>query len=304
MTRVAEFEGGLLLCCDIRHRILRTESALEVFSNIAAIDPLNYKSVAFKELIGQCVLTRYNNNLYTIDDIDWDRTPLSTFKLSTGTDITFLDYYKRQYNIDIIDLEQPLLVSKTKIKNEKGEFKFMYLVPEICHMTGLTEKMKNDVKVMKEISAYTRITPYQRNYAFNRFLRNIKNNDDAKEMLLEWGLNIDVKPLEIEAQILPREFIIFKDVKKMEAPSNGFWLSCIKNFGAFRTVRVNSWILFHTLKDKNLAYKFKEMILKVGPGLGMKISNPQMVALKNDKIESYIQGLRDNVNSETQVILT
>ena len=40
-------------------------------------------------------LVRYNNKTYRIDDIDWECNPQATFKLHSGEDITFIEYYKR-----------------------------------------------------------------------------------------------------------------------------------------------------------------------------------------------------------------
>ena len=54
---------------------------------------------------------RYNNKSYMIDDIDFTSSPKSSFE-SKGEPITYIDYYKRQYNIDIKDLNQPLLVNR------------------------------------------------------------------------------------------------------------------------------------------------------------------------------------------------
>jgi len=43
-----------------------------------------------------CVCDSYNNKTYRIDDIDWNRSPNSTFtKSSDKTEITFSDYYKQ-----------------------------------------------------------------------------------------------------------------------------------------------------------------------------------------------------------------
>jgi aubergine-like protein len=48
------------------------------------------------------------------------------------------------------------------------------LVPELCYLTGLTDEMKNDFRVMKNIAMYTRITPNQRQAALKKFLSNIQ----------------------------------------------------------------------------------------------------------------------------------
>ena len=38
----------------------------------------------------------------------------------------------------------------------------IYLIPELCSLTGLTDQMKADFKVMKDVAQFTRVTPTQR----------------------------------------------------------------------------------------------------------------------------------------------
>ena len=38
---------------------------------------------------------RYNNKTYRVDDIDWDQNPKSTFKKADGSEISFLEYYRK-----------------------------------------------------------------------------------------------------------------------------------------------------------------------------------------------------------------
>lgn len=47
-----------------------------------------------KQLLGSIIITRYNNNTYRVDDIDWNKTPKDSFVLSDGRVITFVDYYR------------------------------------------------------------------------------------------------------------------------------------------------------------------------------------------------------------------
>ena len=42
--------------------------------------------------------------------------PESTFTNSKGETMSFIDYYKRQYQIDIQDRKQPLLVNRPTLK--------------------------------------------------------------------------------------------------------------------------------------------------------------------------------------------
>jgi aubergine-like protein len=54
----------------------------------------NVKEEIMKAVVGQSVLTRYNNKTYRIDDIAWDMNPNSTFEDHSGHHISYADYYR------------------------------------------------------------------------------------------------------------------------------------------------------------------------------------------------------------------
>lgn len=47
---------------------------------------------------------RYNNKTYRIDDIDWDKSPNSKFKLKNGEETSFVDYYDKVRQVHFIYL--------------------------------------------------------------------------------------------------------------------------------------------------------------------------------------------------------
>ena len=60
-------------------------------------------------------LFRYNNKTYRVDDIDFIQSPSSTFIDYSGREKSFKDYYKEQYNLEIKDPKQPLLITRAKV---------------------------------------------------------------------------------------------------------------------------------------------------------------------------------------------
>lgn len=89
-------------------------------------------------VIGTVVLTDYNNNTYRIEDVDFLTTPSSTFDLKKNEKITYVDYYKKKYDIRISNLKQPMLVTRSKTKDRQAaEPERVYLVPELCRATGM-----------------------------------------------------------------------------------------------------------------------------------------------------------------------
>lgn len=71
----------------------------------------NFQQAAQNLLVGLSVLTRYNNKTYRIDEILFDQNPQATFDCQ-GKPISFVQYYKEHYDIDIKDKEQPLLLNR------------------------------------------------------------------------------------------------------------------------------------------------------------------------------------------------
>lgn len=109
------------------------------------------KTAFCKEIIGTVVLTRYNNRTYRIDDVRFDMNPKHKFKAG-DKEISFIEYYKTRYQVEINDPNQPLLVSNPKASDIRGgRNEPVLLVPELCFTTGLTDSMRSDFNVMKRL---------------------------------------------------------------------------------------------------------------------------------------------------------
>ena len=95
-------------------------------------------------LEGQIVMTYYNKKTYRIDEVTSDVSPLSTFHLrKEDRDITYVEYYKKHYDITIKNTTTPMLISRPSRRDvNRGDDLPIYLVPELCGMTGLTDEMR------------------------------------------------------------------------------------------------------------------------------------------------------------------
>lgn len=80
---------------------------------------------------------------------------------------------------------------KKKPIGEQGQTKLLCMVPELCYLTGLTDEMRNDFHLMKDIAAYTRLGPSARHFELKKFVENINNCSQAKEILDNWGIYFD-----------------------------------------------------------------------------------------------------------------
>lgn len=73
-------------------------------------------------------------------------------------------HFREHYNIEIKDLKQPLLLNRAKKSKqaqeggaggecEKGATEIICLIPELCFMTGMSEEIRNDIKI-KKVSSF------------------------------------------------------------------------------------------------------------------------------------------------------
>ncbi|KAJ3661753.1 hypothetical protein Zmor_006138 [Zophobas morio] len=86
VVHVDEMEGGLMLCLDTQHKVIRSQTVYELMGEIhsAVGGDRSYKGKVRDNVVGSCVLTKYNNKTYTVDDVVFDTCPRSVFHASDG----------------------------------------------------------------------------------------------------------------------------------------------------------------------------------------------------------------------------
>ncbi|XP_068617933.1 piwi-like protein Ago3 [Battus philenor] len=309
VTAVDEYEGGLMLTLDSTHRVLRTQSVLSLIKETIQSEGANWKCAMFKKLIGCSVMTTYNKKLFRVDSIDETMTPRSTFEKNVNgqpVKITFIDYYKNSYGIDIMDWDQPLLISRdTKLLpgcEEPTDF-MICLVPELCQLTGLTDEQRSNFRLMKDIATYTRITPNQRHAAFKRYIQNVLENETAKSRLAGWGLSLDQETINITARNLPPEPLYFGNNVKIPGKPNADWTAEVSKNAVMQAVDIVRWVVLFTDRDKNVTTNFIETMKRCCRPMGINIANPELIRLVNDRTDSYVMALRKCITSTLQLVV-
>ncbi|CAK1555842.1 unnamed protein product [Leptosia nina] len=308
VTAVDEYEGGLMLTLDSTHRVLRTETVLSVIKRAAQEVGANWKRVVADELIGSSVMTNYNKKLFRVDAIDDTITPRSTFeKKVDGKEvaISYIDYYKNNYGISIMDWDQPMLISRdTKTVAGKEVDYMICLVPELCSLTGLSDNQRSNFRLMKDVATYTRITPNQRHSAFKKYISSVLSNETAKNRLKGWGLSIAPETVDIVGRTLPPEALYFGNNVKVPGKPNAEWNNEATKNSVMIAVDIHNWAVLYTDKDKNATMNFVDTVMRCCKPMGITIQKPQMVRLASDRTDAYVTALRSVIQSKPQVVVT
>lgn len=73
--------------------------------------------------------------------------------------------------------------------------KMIYLVPELCEMTGLTDEHRANFTLMKELSTIMHKDGNTVKNEVNRVITEIKNQERAKKLIDQWGISIENEAL-------------------------------------------------------------------------------------------------------------
>lgn len=302
LTSIQEHDSGILMCVDTIHKTLRTDTVLDQMKKITEESPRNYQDACVKELAGSIVMTGYNNRTYRIEDIDWTETPRSTFEMR-NEQTSYVDYYNRHYGIKIRDHQQPLLICKSKQRELRStKTNILKLIPELCCMTGLTDDMRADTRVMKDLSSHTRLNPGKRIENLLTFIDRINKNENIKKEMNGWGIRFSRELVSLESRVLMAERIIhYNGEKSTYDPSSANFTREMRGKRMFSSVSLHNWAILVTDRDKPRAIDFVQNLCRVGPPMGMNISQPMFHLVENERTHAYLTSIREVVSSSPSI---
>uniref|UniRef100_A0A8C9WXA7 Piwi-like RNA-mediated gene silencing 1 n=1 Tax=Sander lucioperca TaxID=283035 RepID=A0A8C9WXA7_SANLU len=262
-TTILRYESSIMLCTDVSHKVLRSETVLDFMANLRQkCGNQRFPEICTKELVGLIVLTKYNNKTYRIDDIAWDHTPNNTFTRG-DKDISFKNYYK---------------------------------TVGVMHST-----MRADYNIMKDLNTHTKLEPEQREVRLNRFVSNIHTNTDAQAELDKWGLNFDKQLLHLTGRVLPAERI-FQGPKSYDYnPRAADWSKEMRGMPLISSPPLENWLMLYTRRNGNEAQSLLQTLNRVSGPLGFPVLLFRIEY--EDHQESLVRALQQNVGPHTQMVV-
>ncbi|XP_070167826.1 piwi-like protein Siwi [Polyergus mexicanus] len=298
ITSIRQYERDILMCAEITHKVMRQETLLDILSDCYRRGQ-DYRKEFCNSVIGIIALTDYNNNTYRIEDVDFDTSPSSTFSMKSGESISYQEYYKRRYNIRITNATQPMLVTRTKPKaRNAGQGDLVYLVPELCRATGLTDNMRENFHLMKALSMHTRVSPVSRIDKLMRFNERLRQEARVSEELKDWNMKLDRNLLEVPARILPCEKLVFANNNTITC-MGGDWTRQMQKARLVHSVHLRNWVLIGNHRDKQTIENFMIKLNTVSYGISFRIEQPQKHWLRDDKASVYAENLEYILSKNT-----
>lgn len=269
VTAIDVYEGGLKLLVDYSTKIVRSRNVMrELRHNDISLNDID----RVKEYcIGMLVMASYGNNrMYRIDDVDFETTAGDPFPGNEYRD--YEDYYVKRYKTpEFMYKDKFLLVNKSRRieidanGEEVTRFETIRLVPELMFPTGLTDEMRKDYKVMRDIGQHTILHPDKRFPLIDKFTKETNREISSNK---DFNFIIDRKSNKVKGYMI-----------KPPAIRTGLRCSTPKQDRiivdkAIKIKTLTDWIIIYDLGTERNVKNVVSHLQKAGQRFDFKISNP------------------------------
>ncbi|CAJ0579095.1 unnamed protein product, partial [Mesorhabditis spiculigera] len=155
-----------------------------------------------------------------------------------------------------------------------------YLLPQLCHRTGITDKMRNDMLCMRAMSKVTRLTPGARLDMTRKWLRKVREMKDLPEFFRHCGFELDEEFIHFPSRRLDEELCFGRRPGGYKG-EKAEWARQVNSNGNYRSAAVNHWMV-------------------VAPNIQQSITAAQTESIgrqiNTDQADGYLDVIRENLD--------
>ena len=218
--------------------------------------------------------------------------------------MSYQEYYKTRYNENIGDANQPLLINKDrKTGNEVA------LIPELCQLTGLTDAMRADFRLMKDLAQIVHTNAEKKVQECKNLFSTFAKNEKCKEKQKQWHLQFQDQPTQVPgfkydagnlvmgptASGAPNSFDIERNAREIDRKIQA---------KMFTQPALKTWGIFHGDRDAQVANQFKSTLKQCLDQVGYESSDPAVHAVRPGmRSDAWIKVLKEKLNDGVQMVV-
>lgn len=227
--------------------------------------------------------------------IDWKRNPTSSFTKRSGEATTYINYVQEQYKSIVRCLTQPLLFHKSL--NGKDT---LYLIPELCYQTGLSERNKTK-KLANDLGSHTRTGPERRQQALNKFVRTFFENEKVKQLFEQWGVGLQETMTNVDSFTFHPQKIKLKNGTVPATKVKADWPELYKHGTVQKPIPIHDWIVVYPYKEIAAVTNLIAGLIQISAELGIPVEPPKYIDLDFDEKSDYCNAILRGATKSTQL---
>jgi hypothetical protein len=147
------------------------------------------------------------------------------------------------------------------------------------------------------------LNPSQRIDSLRTLVNSIRGSPAASKFIRDWGLELDSDLATLQdGRILPSEKILFRN-REIETDAKCDWTKACGGEKVLSNVDITDWICVFPSKQENVVERFVSMAIESAKRVGINIQSPNVIALQNDKPDTYYNEIKRALNERVIFIL-
>ncbi|NXX79566.1 PIWL2 protein, partial [Urocolius indicus] len=174
------------------------------------------------------------------------------------------------------------------------------LVPELSFMTGCSE-LKGS-RVLKDVMREMLQSPRQHYERLTSLLRQIRGNPEASWELTSWGLVLDSDICRTQGRVLPTERINLQSISIVPGQDLN-WSREVTRGVPISVIPLSHWLLVYPRHLQALVKDLVAALQSACVPMGMQLSQPSVLELKDDRIDTFIRSIQTMLGKEDKLQL-
>lgn len=300
---INRLDNRILLSMNLTYRVIRKETALDLIkkeeSKISRQDSVEARLT--EALKGLVVITRYGKErCYIVDSVVTSMDINSTFpardKDGNLSEVSFKDYYQQKYRINLRE-GQPLLKI---IEKRRGVENTIYLIPELCLLSGITDDMRANFNLMKEMNTFTKGVPKEKLDECKNLIDSVKNYEKCRSEIEKWGMTIDTTPVNFNAVKLDAGNLMLGN---KQVSSNDPGLDRNVQTVMFSQPGLKVWGIFYMKNDQKLYDEFYNNFKESCRTYQYNVQPPKLFPMNSNRSGDWEAELSKIKNLEIDLLL-
>ncbi|XP_065335603.1 piwi-like protein Siwi [Cloeon dipterum] len=288
---VLNCETDILFNVDLVHMVIRPDTAFELYQVMQSRSK-NSNAVFKEAIVGEHVVTMYNGRVYKVKDVTFKFNPMTEFNSNDGP-TTFVHFYHQKYGVSIVNKKQPLLMAH--ILSEGKEKSVVYLVPELCYLTGFTSENRRDFFLMRNIYDEISTTPKVGQLKVGQFVKTFSEakNEKVQEILREWKLSFGSEMVSFKGRHLPAELAKVRSGRNPSSARNLFdWSEDFRTYRMLHCMPIKKWAVLVPAQHVKASDRFIICLQSTCAALGITLAKPFIIQIESDEVNCYLRELK------------
>lgn len=191
----------------------------------------------------------------------------------------------------IKDEKQPLLISRPKAKDIRGgRAGEIFLIPELCRATGLTDENRQNFQLMQKMATHTKMEPNTRINRLMKF-RDRLEGEKVKTVFNDFLMELAPTLVQFDGRELKPEKILFGNDRSITTTSKGNWTSDLQRNKFYMAAIPKNWCVIYPTKFEATMNNFLDCFKSVAGSVNYNLPAPKRVPIPNDTKDSYLRAI-------------